>query len=687
MRPFHVHALIFALLCGWAGAATVTTRADAVGKLLNEWFEAGTASGLSGITYENRDLRHSLLGANLYPQLKMVITPEGDHGPARVVRGYPVIGNCSMASPPDQVGSLPRLYMTDPGGSMFLAQQYLSNNLFIYPEHLDHDAGGNGVGGYGDLFPLNTPAMLITQGSSFTDMPFVNAFLSATAAFRPETRKVLLERKLLAPTLQAIFRHSNKNAATDADYVKGAAHPVVFDSAQLDEEKMIRMAHDMTPETIPPVSIIEVMEETKLQNGVHFFETAAPGPNNFVQISQSPVSIGRIFRGNVSQMGMVVNVGKSFSALPKKIGVRFALLQGDPRCVSIEQQPDAPIARIRVRWQPPVAGARLTRSHRIDIGVFTTDGKMFGAPSFISFYMLPNEMHFYDAEGRVSEVQYQTFNPESGLPNENRDLRWARVLQTLVSGDAPAPLQRVIDTVITPAELAALKKVHADLKQRVEAVATVARDEKLKAEADKLRNAALDRIAEALDKPLTAEKPRTPRYLIALVLDAVLSDPLFYIRQQGEISPLASRSSKPTAAADVRAEIHRLTLLGILRQNSDGAILTASPPADLSLGEKMALRGLNLTVLSQLLMPDALERSPAPAWAPPRLTTIKPWRDVMHYDTASGRLSGWTRYHDARRSEFDAEGRLLPPAGNSAPVPVTYVIDTDGRLTWRPEKK
>ncbi|MBL9133527.1 MAG: hypothetical protein JNG86_20115, partial [Verrucomicrobiaceae bacterium] len=411
------------------------------------------------------------------------------------------------------------------------------------------------------------------------------------------------------------------------------------------------------------------------------------GPTTNWLTSVSPVSVGRIFRGNVSQHGLVVSVAKSFAPSKKKLGVRFALLQGDARFVAIDQQPGAPVARIRVRWQPPVPGARGIRSHRIDIGVFATDdGKTFGAPAFISFYMLPNEMHFYDEQGRVSEIHYQTFNPENGLPNDSKDLRWARVLQTVSSGDAPAPLERLLTTTISPQERASMLQIQRDIQKRLEAAATVARDPNLKAEAEKLRAAALDSLATALDKPLPGEKPRTPRLVIISAIEALISDPLFYIRNQAEISPLAALSSKSTAAADVRAEIHRLTLLGILSQNKDGTILTATEPKNLSLGEKMALRGLNLTVLSQILMPHALERAPGPAWVPPRLTSVKPWRDVMRYDTATGQLAGWTRHHDARTTNFDSQGRLLPPGGKGDPVPVSYVIDPDGKLTWREKK-
>ncbi len=238
-------------------AQPVTTRTDKVAGLLNEWFAKGTAAGLQAITYENRDGQHSPLNTGLYPQLQVFKGAENEKGAATQLRPQPTLGNCSMASGATQLGCLPRLYMMDPGGNRFLAQQYLSNNLFIYPEHQDYDIGANGIGGgYGDLLPVNTPCMLISLGSSFTDQPFLQALLSATAAFPPGTQKLLIEKHLLMPTLQSIFRQSNKMVQTSEDYFTGKAHPPVFDGAQIDEEKMVSMAHDMTPAKIPPLVLL-----------------------------------------------------------------------------------------------------------------------------------------------------------------------------------------------------------------------------------------------------------------------------------------------------------------------------------------------------------------------------------------------------------------------------------------------
>ena len=124
---------------------------------------------------------------------------------------------------------------------------------------------------------------------------------------------------------------------------------------------------------------------------------------------------------------------------------------------------------------------------------------------------------------------------------------------------------------------------------------------------------------------------------------------------------------------------------GVIVEQASGQIDTMSPPEKLSLGERYMLRGLNITLLSQVLFPDVLERSTAPAYVSPRLTTPKQWRDVYRYDSDSGALKGWIRYADSRIANFDAEGRLLPDGPKGKAVRVLYTLNEKGLLTWRPQ--
>lgn len=670
-----------ALGFGGISAEPVTTRTDEVAKKLNEWFVNGTAAGLKAITYENRDGQHSPLNTAEYPQLQVFKSTANDKGAATQIRATPTLGNCSMASAATQLGCLPRMYMMDPGGNRFLAQQYLSNNLFIYPEHLDHDIGANGIGGYGDLLPLNTPCLVISQGSSFTDQPFLRALLSATAALRPETQKILIEKRLLCPTLQSIFRRSNQMVRTPEDYFTGKAHPVVFDGSQIDEAKMIQIAHDMTPETVPPVVVIQVLEETKIESGKNYFEL----PGNYPwQLSDTPFSIARILRGNEAEHGMLLSFEKTLNLTKKPLAMRAQVLQGDPRFVRIDNSEGKGVMRLRVRWQPPVINATGIRSHRIDIGIFADNGANISAPAIISFYMLPNEMHFYDEQGRVSEIHYQTHNPDFGLPVTDTDPRWVRVLLAFSLKDTNLR-SRLLDQTLKPAEREALQKLYLTLKPQSDALEAIAGDDKRKDEAAKLRSQLGTDISATLKKHLLDPAGLTVRQTLERVLHSIAGFDTLYFGLQRELDALAAQSTKSSAVADVRADLHRLIMQGVLIEHASGQIDTMSPPERLSLGERHMLRGLNLTLLSQVLFPDVLERSTEPAYVSPRLTTPKQWRDVYRYDDDSGRLIGWIRYAKGRLANFDAEGRFQPdgPAGKS--VPVTYLKGENGTLTWQPQ--
>ena len=194
----------------------VTTFNGPAGDLVRKWWKEGTAAGNVGDYYDNRDGDHSPLDRALFPQLTAVLYSAADvklrrhWAAAGVIHPAVVFGNSSTSAPPTQGGSNPRSYYCSARGLHFLAQQYAKNNLYIYPEHRDHDPGHNGRGdGFGDLYPTNTPYLLISQGSSGSDQPFMRALPFTLAAFRPEVKKKLVETGLLMSTLQMILRRTS----------------------------------------------------------------------------------------------------------------------------------------------------------------------------------------------------------------------------------------------------------------------------------------------------------------------------------------------------------------------------------------------------------------------------------------------------------------------------------------------
>lgn len=672
-----VSAVLLADVAFVAAADPITTRGDAVGQLLNEWAKEGTAAGLAGFDYENRDGLHSNLPPNTYPQLNYTNVGEGaQKGPAQQLRERPTIGNCSMAAPPMQGGSLPRFYMMDPKGGEFLMRQYLGNNLFIYPEHLDYDVGANGLNGFGDLYPANSPALLISKGSSGSDLPFLKAFFAAAAAFPPETQKVLVEKRLLMPTLQAIFRLSNRMVTSPADYLTGKAHPPVFDAAQLDEEKMIRLARAMTPDKIPPIPLVSVEQEMDFVEGRDFFEPPDPHP---WRLSSSLVQISRVIRGNSPVYAIELNAGRSGDYENRPVRLLWRLLHGDPKRVKIESSGKGPHARIRLRFPMPTLRETGIRTHRVDIGVFAARENAISAPAIISFYFLPNERHFYDEQGRVSEIHYQTHNPDIGLPPDDKDPRWVKLMMGVtIKGDGLR--SRLTGQLLKPEERDGIQEEWFRLKTSVEVLEELQKDELRKEHAGKYREKLGGDIAEVLAKTLPGERKLTVRAAIEGTLNAIGNFTDLYPSFQAELDALAATSPKGSAAADIVGEVQRLMDLGVVIRQASGHVMPMRPLDQLGEGERHAIRGLNLVLLSQVLFPEGLDRSGAPAWVDPRLTVWKPWRDVHRYDEETGRHIGWIRHHGGRTLWFAADGSAMPDGPGGEKVKVRYARNADGTL-------
>lgn len=655
----------------------ITTRSGTVGGLLKEWDKEGTAAGLAGFDYENRDGLHSNLPGNTYPQLNYTNLGEtAQKGPAQQIRSRPTFGNCSMAAPPMQGGSLARFYLMDPKGAEFLMRQYLGNNLFVYPEHLDYDIGANGLGGFGDLYPANTPAMLISQGSSGSDMPFVQAFLAAAAALPPDTQKILIEKRLLMPTLQSIFRLSNRMVKTPEDYLSGKAHPPVFDSADLDEAKMVRRAHAMTPDSIPPVPLVSVDQELDFVPGRNFFEPPDPHP---WRLSSTLVQIARVIRGNQPEYGIVLNAARSGDHQNRPVRVLWRLLHGDPDRVKIETSGKGPFARVRLRFPPPSKRETGIRTHRVDIGVFAARGNAISAPAIVSFYFLPNERHFYDQQGRVSEIHYQTYNPDLGIPTTDTDLRWVKLmLGVTIRGDGLR--SRLTEQLLKQEEREGIQESWFRLNSAVEVLEELKRDELKKDQAQKFEEKLGKDIQEVLGKTLPGDRQLTVRLAIVASLEAVAKFTDLYPSYQAELEALAAQSPKSSASADIRSEIRRLVDLGIVMQDASGRVTPTRPSDQLGDGERYAIRGLNLLLLSHVLFPEGLDRSSAPAWVDPRLTVWKNWRDVHRYDEDGGEHLGWIRHFEGRTLWFNREGDAMPDGPGGAAVPVRYARGPDGTL-------
>lgn len=401
-------------LSGQEAKPVATSRTDAAGVLLNEWFAAGTAAGHAGDYYDNRDAGHSPLDLAAFPLLRPLPYLDSqreqkkDYGPPGEIRPETVIGNASLSGPAVGGASIPRILTSTREGLAFLTGQYLANQLYVFPEHQDHDPAGEGLSGYGDLYAVNSPYLIISQGSSGSDQPFLRAVAMTLASFRPEVKETLRRQKLLMPVVQQILRSSLKTVKSREDYLTAAAHPSVFSADLLDEEKMMRSAQAMTMRTLPPLFHLELVRESPAPRaGIDFFEGGARGSES---LADQGMVIARVFRGMAREREITVRVARVQEWAGRPLQIHWRVLRGDAEAVTITRSESAPEATIRVKWTEPgwpVPGTPGLNSRRIEIGVFADDGERYSPPCFVTFYFLPNEERRYDGQDRIVETDYR----------------------------------------------------------------------------------------------------------------------------------------------------------------------------------------------------------------------------------------------------------------------------------------
>jgi len=392
----------------------VTTRNDRVGKLLRKWYKEDTAAGNAGDFYDNHDSDHSNLSYKQYPQLTRIeygeeIRKRNLHYGLQnhLVFNSVVLGNSSTAQTNGALWrSQARHAITTPGGAAKLAIHYRANHLYFYPEHRDHDPGRNGKegGGYGDVFPANTPYIVISQGSSGSDRVFMDAFAATLAALRPETKTKLAKAGLLGPTLQMIFRRTSKNLKEDGDYFSGKAHPTVFQSKNLDVEKMIQMAHDLRPDKLPPLAQFIVTGEIEEQPGRDYFDIS---PRQ--RLFNTPHAIARVHKTTARDYRITLSAETSADLDSQALTYKWTVLRGDKNRIKIETKgPNDPIAKITVPWHNRRAinpGAKI-QSNRVDIGLFVFNKNHWSTPAIFSIYHPDNQERSYDKSGRIKTVTY-----------------------------------------------------------------------------------------------------------------------------------------------------------------------------------------------------------------------------------------------------------------------------------------
>ncbi len=384
------------------------------GKLLVAWQAELAAAGNHGDLYDNHDRDHSNMKYGMFPQLTRI-----EYGKSAKARGLDnglqagmlfngvTIGNSSTAITSGPFWrSQPRLALTNPRGAAMLYLQYTSNHLYFYPEHRDHDPGPDPAAGkgHGDVFAMNTPYLIISQGSSGSDRPFLNAVAATLAAFRPDVKVELTQTGTVMPTVQMIFRSSNKQVTEPKDYLSGKAHPTVFDGRQIDPVKMVTLAHEISKDKLPPVVQLKVAEEDRPVAGRDFFSTAA-GERLF----DTPCAIARVARSTQYARRMVVSAEASKDLNGHALTYHWSVLRGDAQRIKINKLNDAgSVVELLIPYHErgPIAPGSRMQSSRVDIGAFVHNGTYYSAPAFVTFFFLDNERRGYNDQHRIQVVDY-----------------------------------------------------------------------------------------------------------------------------------------------------------------------------------------------------------------------------------------------------------------------------------------
>ncbi len=695
-------------------ATPVAAGRGKVAELLRKWYAEGTAAGNAGDYYDNRDRGHSHLGMRPYPQLqKVAYTPaqrsrRADWGAQRAVLPFVVFGNSSTSAPFRRGGSNARMFYTSAGGLGLLYRQYTRNNLYIYPEHRDHDAGHNGAGGHGDVFPTNTPYLIASQGSSGSDRPFLQALPYVLAAFRPEVKATLVRTGLLMPTVQMIFRMSNRHLvprgttrpaqAAEKAYLTGKAHPTVFNGRDVDAVKMLRLAHAIRPDNIPPMIQLRVTDEDEPVIGREFFEPAGSEVH-----ADTPCVIARIWRGAGFRRRIQVSAAGSHDVNDRPLTFHWAVLRGDPAKIRIRtMNATGSLAEITVAYHERrcvAEGAKL-QSNRVDIGVFAHNGAYYSAPGFITYLTLNNEARTYDASGCIVDIAYgagEVRMQVADWPGLGRLLAAPKptAAAELLKGRLQLPETAAVVAAAKEYELARAAAEEARVKSDRARDARKQADEKYRAAvgkhekatdakaqaavaaADDARKQAkkraddarreLAKAARAADAILTKTRKPLQQSVKGLVegqLTAIAADPEFHRVFAAPLKGLLAPADAKAKAA-VAAARKRLIAFG-LADDAPGEALALRPIRQgkaalaerLTRCEKELLRRYHAEVLSGHVYPKIVTHSWKANYVDPRLTAAKAWRDVYRYAPA-GTCLGWTRYDGKGRAEFNAEGLLV----------------------------
>ncbi|MEM7188607.1 MAG: hypothetical protein AAF439_03265 [Pseudomonadota bacterium] len=373
---------------------------------LHRLISRGRAAGNVGDLYDNRDDGHSKLWPGRRIQLTHTVygedaQAEGIHYGlnTQILFNAPTFGNSSTALVGQNWRSQPRFAMTTPGGAARLWQLYAANHVYVFPEHTDHDPVAEK--GHGDLFPAMTPYILISQGSSGSDRPLLQAIQVILAAFPRDVKARLVDERLIAPMVQQIFRRGLKGVDPDG-YMGPLAHQTVIRGEDIDLGRLIRLAQGLKISEIPPMVTLQMRSETP-PNGSIFADGLTEA------LFDTPGALARVWRG-AGQLRTYELEAAAQDPNGREISFHWRVLRGDAARISIEPL-DATGRRVRITlpWHDPapVPGRPDITSPRVDIAVFADNGAQISAPAYFSMLYPAHQQRRHDAVGRLLSIDHR----------------------------------------------------------------------------------------------------------------------------------------------------------------------------------------------------------------------------------------------------------------------------------------
>lgn len=346
--------------------------------------------------YDNRDSNHANLSLTSHSGVTYMSSGYGAQ--MSYVADRVVIGNSSTAyTTGDYWGSQVRVnYMRNSYGAGQVYQQYIHNNAYWYPEHVDHDGT--------DYFFGMTPAVNNSQGSSGSELDEMDKWFYALDAFNIDTKTWLVEHGLLMPTIQMIARRTR--VASDEEYLTGKAHANAYDNFS-NRVQMQEMAANMQKSNVPPMAKISIIDDLYAgSNILDFFETSGTERQY-----STPVSISRIFRGREYTKTIRVSAKESTDSNNLPLTYRWSIIRGNSSNVRIiPMNADNSEVQIEIDYHPVTVVENSTRnSNLVSIGAFVHNGAYYSAPAFVTSYTLNNESREYDPESkRLLRITYNS---------------------------------------------------------------------------------------------------------------------------------------------------------------------------------------------------------------------------------------------------------------------------------------